>query len=323
MANNFGVPPAPGQINYGNYDAQLPMTGLAALTQGFTKGIELGHDWNAKAAEHQSQHELKLETMKQRGDYQDMMNLMKERALNEKEKTDATAADFLLARTNALNQKTENVVPAGQPISITDPNTGKNVTMVSDGKGGFKDAFGYGKAGLSDKDHQKHLASAAAAYNSMDEYAKIAGEYLPKSSGILGSAAAIPEMLASHLMKTSGPSRLASKSKEAATIYAASHNSMGSGARMSDAEINNMAKAMGGEGIGETHENILGKIDGLKADLALKGGVTREEVEAYIAEKRQGGTVTFKDSDGETHTIPKSNLAAAQKRDPGLKVVGK
>lgn len=34
-----------------------------------------------------------------------------------------------------------------------------------------------------------------------------------------------------------------------------------------------------------------------------------------------GNTVTFRDSEGETHTIPAANLKAAQQRDPGLQVV--
>lgn len=53
-------------------------------------------------------------------------------------------------------------------------------------------------------------------------------------------------------------------------------------------------------------------------------GFQKDEIDPFFLEREaftQMGTVTFVDSDGIQHTIPKTNLDAAKKRDPGLRLV--
>lgn len=192
----------------------------------------------------------------------------------------------------------------------------------------------------------KLLHSAGGAYSALDDALGLAKQFTPESSAAAATARAPYTWLKSKLSQTSPENNLADKTHEAATLFAAAAN-QGGGARMSDAEINNMATAMGGHGIGDTYENLAVKHAQLKDNLAIKLGLSRADIEDYVAAQKDpakrllnklrppapggapvpvpvpgagaGGMTRIKASDGSLHDVP--DVEAARKIDPGLAVV--
>jgi hypothetical protein len=159
---------------------------------------------------------------------------------------------------------------------------GKPTTLVVGYKGNhIVSLTPKGTSGTAAKSAQDALHNAAGAFSALDDSLNLAKQFAPQSSQTGAILKAPMSYLRSKLMQTSGENNLADKVKEAATLYATAVNKAGGG-RMSDAEINNMATAMGGHGIGDTVDNLSIKHSQLKDNLAIKLGVPRGDIEAYV-----------------------------------------
>lgn len=259
---------------------------------------------------------------------------------------EAMQSDSLAAHL-AENKRQFDVEP--NYVQIPDPNNAGG-TMTVGTKGNHIISLTRnapaGKA-TADKKTQESLQSAAGAYSAMDDALGLADQFAPKSSAAAATAKVPYTWLKSKLMQTAPENNLADKSAEAATLFATAVNKAGGG-RMSDAEIQNMATAMGGHGIGDTVDNLAIKHGQLKDNLAIKLGIPRGDIEAYVAQRKTpagrllsmsglpgaansadvpspaaatgaGSMFRIKASDGSMHDVP--NIEAAKKIDPGLTVV--
>lgn len=241
-----------------NYEDTYPALGLSGLAQGFTHGLELGHEWGNQAQEL----EAKKQAMENEAGYRNA--LLGSRAP-------------LIASEVAKNNATAGAVPQRLQLATK---------SEADRDANAKAALAAKTAATGTKS-QKGLDSAAAAFMALDNYRDLASQYAPQDSAMGAAAKAPLEWIRSKAMQTSPENNLADKAGQAATLYATAVNSAGGG-RMTEAEVENMKKSMGGNAIGETQANIAQKHDQIKAELAAKLGLSRADVDKYIASKSGG-----------------------------------
>lgn len=129
------------------------------------------------------------------------------------------------------------------------------------------------------------IKSAAGAYNAMDESLAFAKDFAPQTSGLAAAAMSPLTFLKSHLSPTSPENNMRDKMGQAGTFYATAVNKAGGG-RMTETEVQNMAKSMGESGVGDTYQNLANKHAQMKEDLAIKIGVPRAQIEDYLAQMR-------------------------------------
>lgn len=123
--NPYGAPGPGVGPQAPNYQDTYPAMGLSGLAQGFTHGLELGHDWGQQA----DQLQLKKDEMSNEAGWREA-NLA---ALNGRA---GQTANLLQQKIDKMQDKSD-FAPAGQPMTITDEQ-GNPATALTDGKGGFK-----------------------------------------------------------------------------------------------------------------------------------------------------------------------------------------
>ncbi len=187
----------------------------------------------------------------------------------------------------ALDEKRREFETPPKFVTLPDPNNpGGYINVGTAGGGKITNLTrALPKAGADKK--AGALDSAAAAYMALDNYQRLAGQFMPESSNTMATIRTPWDKVRGVVQKTSPQANLEAVAGDAATLYATAVNKAGGG-RMTDSEIHNMARAMGGNGVGQTQENIAGKHGPLKDQLAAKLGVTRGEIEDYIAAQAAG-----------------------------------
>lgn len=269
MAINYPMPgPGPGPAAP-NYEDTYGMMGLAGLGNGFTHGLELGQKMGQAA-----------DTLQMHKDQ------MADNAAYRAEQTKQLASYHegeLKNRADMVQYMKDQAEKIGTPVY----DDKGNVVAYQTGRGGLVKPT----ASPADKNAQKTseaLNSAVAAYMAMDNARKIGTEFMPESSGF-GAMLKAPFQKARQLVQQTSPeNNLADKSGEAATLFATAVNKAGGG-RMTEAEVENMKKAMGGNGVGDTIANIDTKHDAIKNELAAKTGLSRKQIEDAVAARNEGG----------------------------------
>lgn len=250
--------PAPGPSvgpQAPNYADTYPALGLSGLAQGFTHGLELGHEWGHQADELS----MRGKQMENEADYRNALI--------------GSRAPLITSEVNK-NNALAGAVPEKLALMTK---------SESDRDANAKAALAAKTAAAGTK-NQKALDNAAGAFMAMDNYRDLASKYAPQDSAAGAAIKAPLEWIRSKAMQTSPENNLADKAGQAATLFATAVNSAGGG-RMTEAEVDNMKKAMGGNGIGETQTNIAQKHDQMKNELAAKLGLSRQDVDRYIASR--------------------------------------
>lgn len=268
--NPYAPAGAPGAVAP-NYQDTYPALGLSGLAQGFTHGLELGHDWGNQAEALQN----KKDQLANEAAWRESQSKQVADYHAGELKNHADMLDFM--KTQASN--------IGTPVYGPD---GTTVVGYQTGKGGIVKpvADPAAKAGAK-KD--EGINSAAAAYMAMDNARGLGAKFMPESNGLAAMVKSPLEKIRQLTMQTSPENNYRDKEGEAATLFATGINKAGGG-RMTETEVANMAKAMGGSGIGDTQANVLAKHEAMKNELAAKLGVSRADIEAAVASRGAAGT---------------------------------
>lgn len=264
-------PPGPGPApSWGTgYDSVYPVVGLSSLVQGLSQGIQLGHQFNQQAEDLG----LRRLVMQNEASYRNAM--LKDRGDHEK--------DLITQKRDMLAYLKENAA-----------NKDENAKRALDDKEA---------AALGKKKKDQALDNVAAAYEGMDNLQGIGDQFIPESSAG-GYAKAPLEWIQSHAMPQSLPNQFKDQNKSAATLVAVAE-----GGRMSDEKVKAAMESMGGSGIGESKGSFHDKLERQKDQLALRAGVSRQEVDEYIASvKGHGGGATPPPS-GPIHTYKSGRKA--------------
>lgn len=253
--NPYPMPgPTPGPAAP-NYQDTYPALGLSGLAQGFTHGLELGHDWGHQADE-LAMHGKQMEN---EADYRNAM-LNSRQPLIASEVLKNTALGNAVAPKLALQTKAENDRDANVKAALVARKT------AADAKGA------------------KNLDSIATAYDALDKSAELGKNVLGDSAPASGLAAIPQEVqqMFPHVFATAPINKFNDQIKAAAirTLSATPH------ARMTAEGLANEEKTIGGSG--ESNASLAAKIEQRKKELASSMGVTPKDVEAYRASKAAG-----------------------------------
>ena len=255
---NFQPPAAPGGVDWasGSPAAAFPAVGLASLAQGLSNGVQLGAQMNLQ----QQEIGMRQKQLENEAAYRNALVGNKQ--------------DLAGIRQQFLDLAAGKEAKAGQ---IVKDETGNPV--------GVWTATGTISKLAAPKPQvpQASMDAASAAYDALDEHRGYASKFLPEKSSLLGlgETLRVPQQLFQSRVQTSPENNMADAAGKAGTLYAAAVNSTGKGTRMTDTEVQNMVKGMGGKGIGDTLENITNKDEAMKDQLATRLGLSREEIEAY------------------------------------------
>jgi hypothetical protein len=247
--------------------------GLSGLAQGFTHGLELGHEWGNQAEEMQARKD----------------QMANEAGWRESQATQATNYQNaeIKNRADTLQFMKDQAAKNGTPI--TDENG--NVVGYQTGKGGIMKPIA-----PKEPDGAKGMDQIATAYDALDKANELGKAALGEGAPVSGLSA-IPQEVAQmfpHIFATSPINKYNDQVKAAAlrTLSATPH------ARLTKEGLSTEGETIGGSG--ESQTSGLEKINQRKIELASSNGITPTEVDAYRAARDARNKVQPPPGDGGT-----------------------
>ena len=243
--------PGPGALpSMGSTPYQaLPYTGLAGLAEGFTKGIEMGHQWDFQKKDLERQMQMlsneagwRKESLDQRIAYEKAM------------------ADAATQRSDALKERADiasGYAPAGQAIEVQRAD-GSRVTMLTDGKGGIKaipkESGATGNSGVL----EERQAAANRFLNKVDEQLKSVN--LPKDGSPWGRPISWYDRIKAVANTNSPEGQLESLVNSGGPSLASSVSN-----RVNEAEIERQIKEFGNEAFSRDYTHNKQLIDQMRS----------------------------------------------------------